>query len=58
MGEQFPRSEVETWKKWDAIEFDWNKFVVQRTCRICNYSCKSYGIAKKHFDEHDRMFSK
>lgn len=48
LGNQFPKSEVETYWKWARLGFTWNKFVDNTQCDKCSYSCKSLGQARKH----------
>lgn len=57
-GDQIPRSHIEKWKKFDKICFNWNLYLDYVECQLCSFTCKSFGIAKNHFKQHDRMLSK
>ena len=48
MGNQYPKAEIETYKRWARLGFTWNKFVSNKSCEDCSYSCKSLALARKH----------
>ena len=53
MSNQFPKSEIETWKKWARIGFTWYRFVEEKECDECGFQCTNFTEAKRHSKIHE-----
>jgi len=53
MGNQFPRTEVETYWKWARLGFTWVRFVEHKHCNDCKFKCYTLKDAREHQKTHE-----